>query len=197
MNLDTLLDDARPDHPLTLREQAALEQLIQAHPRADRRRRARWVGGIAALSAFLLAGGATAAAAAGIWHPSWYDADSDWTTEVKTVHRTFTVDGQKHSCDVTFTLASTYNGKGTPEFQKALSYWRSLDPLSIRSDAATLRDMLNADYSSWGRTPSRPWLYQQAWSVAVGNKVNSHIAAIGLDPQKISGEVDQNCDFTR
>lgn len=201
MNIDTLLDEADPGRTLTLHEQTELDRLVDSVGSSRRRPRARAITGIAALSALLLAGGATAAAAAGIWHPSWYDPASDWTTKVKTVDRTFTVDGQPHHCTVTLTLASTYNGKGTPEFQKALSYVRSLDPTKIQPSASQLHDFMNATWGGQGAAPTPPskaMANQLVWLMDVSQNLFDHLSAIGLDPEKVSfSNSSQICDFAR
>ncbi len=201
MNIDTLLDEADPRRSLTLREQAELDRLVDSVGSSRRRPRARAIAGIAALSALLIAGGATAAAAAGIWHPSWYDPASDWTTQVKTVDRTFTVDGTQHHCTVTLTLASTYNGKGTPEFQKALRYVRSLDPTKIQPSASQIHDFMNPILVGQGAAPTPPskaWANQMVWLMDVSQNLSDHLNAIGLDPEKVSfSDSSQVCDFTR
>ncbi len=200
MNIDALLNEVDPGRPLTLREQVELERLIDS-TRVRRRTRAKFVLGVAALSAFLLAGGGAATAAAGIWHPSWYDAASDWTTEVKTVNRSFAVDGKQYHSSVTLALESTYNGKGTPEFQKALADLRSMDPTSITPSASDIDDLINASWVGQGpkpATPSRAWANQQVWLMDVSSAVSDHVNAIGLDGEKIRLDTTTGkCDATR
>ncbi len=201
MNIDTLLDEADPGRSLTLHQQAELDRLIDSVGNTHRRPRARLIAGIAALSVLLLTGGGAAAAAAGLWHPSWYDPASDWTTNVKTVDRTFTVDGKQHHCTVTLTLASNYNGKGTPEFQKALSYLRSLDPTKIIPTAGQIHDFMNPIWVGPGSPPTPPskaMANQMVWLEDLSQNLFDHMNAIGLDPEKVSfSNPSQVCDFTR
>lgn len=200
MNIDTLLNEAAPDRALTLRERAEVERLVDSVAPGRLRRRPRLLVGIAALSALLLAGGATAAAATGVWHPSWYDADSDWTTEVTTVHRAFTVDGRRYHCTVTFSLGSTYDGTGTPDFQKALSYFRSLDPLTVEADPAKVDELIDATWVGQGTAPappSRAWADEQVWTMTVTSDVATHLTAIGLDAEHVQFPLNEKCDFSR
>ncbi len=198
MNIDTLLEEANPGRALTMRERAELDRMVDA-TRPRRPPRAPFVVGIAAVSALLLAGGGAATAAVGIWHPPWYDAASDWTEQVKTVDRNFTVDGKQYHCTVAFTLESTYNGKGTPEFQKALIYMESLDPLSIRPRPADIDDLMNATFVGQGPAPVPPtksWANEQVWLMDVGAQVYSHISAIGLDSDRIRISTESSdCNF--
>ncbi|HXR43643.1 MAG TPA: hypothetical protein VN759_02470, partial [Pseudolysinimonas sp.] len=86
MTLDALLADARPDLGLSATALRDLDVLGEETARRARRRgRRRLVIGSIVGSFALVAGGLSAAAATGIIRPSWYDAASDWTTQVKTV----------------------------------------------------------------------------------------------------------------
>ena len=202
MNIDALLESAKPSDALTTRESAELDRLVRAVQLSSRRRpRRRLIAGVVAATVLLLAGGATATAAAGIWHPSWYDADSDWTTEVKTVDRVFTVDGKRYECTFDLTISSTYNGKGIPEFQKGLAYLQALNLQSIKPDPAMISDFMNATWVGPGDPPPAPseeWANEQVWFMAVNSNVGSYLTSIGLDPQKIRLSTgDQQCNFKR
>jgi len=201
MNIDSVLESAKPSDSLTMRERAELERLIEAvHSSTRRRPRRRLIAGIVAATVLVIAGGATATAAAGVWHPSWYDPASNWTTDVKTVHLAFAVDDKRYKCTVDLSLSSTYNGKGTPEFQKTLAYLQSLDLAAIKPDPAMIDDFMNATWVGYGdppAPPSKPWAYEQVWIMAVNGNVGAHLSSIGLDPQKISLAMDPKCDFSR
>ena len=186
MDIDTLLESANPRRTLTLREEAELGRLIDAiGPRP--RRRARWIVGVAALVAIVLTGGATAVAATtGILkHPTWYDAASDWSSAGKTVTRHFVVDGVQHSCTVTFTVSSNYNGKGIPEYKAAVSYFHSLNLLKVQPDAELIKAYTRSTVGPDKLAP-RASANESAWTSAVAGKVWDHVTSLGLDSSRIS-----------
>jgi hypothetical protein len=200
MNIDTLLATAKPSDELSLREHAELHRLIEAaQPR--RRPRVRVVIGIVAGTVLLVAGGVAATAAAGVWHhPTWYDAASDWTTNVQTVHLSFVIDQQPYHCTIPVTLSSTFDGKGTPDFQKALAYMQATDLANVKPDPATIADLNNSIWVGQGDpppAPSKPFVYEEAWIYAVQDGLTAHLTSIGLDPQKVALGTDAKCDFTR
>ena len=201
MNIDALLDSAKPSDALTMRERAELDRLLDAaQPAARRFGRRRLVAGIAAATVLLVAGGAAATAAAGIWHPTWYDAASDWSTDVKTVSLKFSIDEKRYECSVPISLSSTYNGKGIPEFQKALAYLQSSHPENVKPAASMIDDLTNSTWVGQGTpppSPSKPWVYEQAWMMSVNNNLGSYLSSIGLNPQRVSLSMDSKCDFTR
>lgn len=198
MNIDTLLADADPGRTLSLREHAEIDRLIDTvGPHS--RHRARWFVGVVAIVALVVTGGAAAVAATGVLHhPVWYDAASDWTTEVKTVDRVFTVDGKRYDCAVTFTLGSTYNGKGTAEFKAALTYFRSQNPLKFSPPAAAVREYMEMDWSGQGDPPpppSKAWANQQVWERLVYTDVFDHVTSLGLDSSRVDFEIaPKHCD---
>lgn len=193
MNLDNLLTEAAPHVVLTDATRSELNALVASKSPRRIRRNHRITIGIVATTAFLLAGGVGAATAATVLqHPTWYDAASDWTTQVKTARRVFTVDGARYSCVETISVQSTHNGKGTAEFQQALKYLQGLNVAAIQPDPDDLKSLKSAN---WTPPPSPARINQMAWIFALNDSLRTHLLSMGLDPTKVSMALNEKCDF--
>jgi hypothetical protein len=98
-------------------------------------------------------------------------------------------------------LESTYNGKGTPEFQHALSYLRTLDPRTIKPTKSQVDDLINATWVGQGEKPappSRAWANQMIWLQDVSQAVAENMSSVGLDSARVRlSTTTANCDVTR
>jgi hypothetical protein len=193
MNLDNLLNEASPKPELSDGARSELHALVDSKSPRGIRRKHRITIGIVATTALLLAGGVGAATAATVLqHPTWYDAASDWTTQVKTVKRVFAVNGQRYNCVDDISVQSKYNGKGTAEFQQALKYLQGFNVLSIQPDPDELKSLQDAN---WSPPPSPARINQMAWIFALNDSLRTHMMSMRLDPTKVSMGLSEKCDF--
>lgn len=177
LDLDDLLDHSAP--PITLSAESRAELLRVADSvQGDRRRLGRrrvvfWSAGVLG-GALALAG--TAAAIAGPFGSRWPPPPNATHTAV-VLERTFTVDGEAHSCKLTETVDVPAGPEVEAVTQIAVDYLTSPTAKQLAPDSPVLTALLAAD----GKLgPVTATTYAGAWGYAVMLGLEDHLKSSGL-----------------